>query len=724
MKDNIRSIFDNYVKHKHKIRFAILSVFLGLSIIATLITSSYTYFQMENVMKITSRDLIDKTQRVIINDTMDYLNPARFIPMISAGLMHRDTEDILQSHELEEFLMESLAEFPQIDAFYNGDENGDALIVGRVGFKRVYVFSENKPLPEAAIYFVRKINREKTPNREQRYYYTIDCELIAQEQNTLDSNTFDPRLRPWYASAKRTKQRIWTNIYLYETRDLGLTFAVPIFNNEYDLSKVMSADITVTKISDLLSHQKASRSGINFIVTADGSLAGYPDATRLVQTINHQPQIARLDQINEPSLLKAFNLYQKTHEPHIFFTNDNIDYIAHFTPFPSSLGKNWILGMVAPADDFIGPIKETSREVLMISVIILGLASLFLVIFSHKISYPIERLAGQMLKIRNLDIEDEPPIDSSLQELSQMDQALRAMKEGLNSFSKFVPKSLVQRLIESGQEAKLGGERKHLTFLFSDIENFTAISEKMSSDQLIKLLSEYLNELSTIILHQHGTIDKYIGDSIMAFWGAPDRDEQQVFHACHAVWLCAKKLDDLNHQWSLQGKPPLKTRFGLHQGDAVVGNVGSADRLNYTVIGDNVNLGSRLEGLNKMYGTYIMASEVVYEKAKDKFLFRLIDIVAVKGREEGIKVYQMIGKFEDNPKPSVSPQDVSMVAKTQLAFEAYLAQDWARAKTFYDDLIKDNPDDKIAQLYLQRISDFKMTPPPENWDGINHLKIK
>ncbi|MGI4852157.1 MAG: adenylate/guanylate cyclase domain-containing protein [Janthinobacterium lividum] len=723
MSDMIFGSLSHYLGKKRKIRFAILSVFLGLSISATLLTSFYTYFQMEKVMNITSRDLIDKTQRVIINDTMDYLNPARFIPMISAGLVKRDGQNLIHNLDLDNFLMESLDEFPQIDAFYNGDEQGNALIVGRIGNIRTYAFTSTSPLPNDVIYFVRKINRATTPFQESRFYYNINGEQVAYETRDQGTINFDPRLRPWYQAAKKIQERHWTDIYLYETLDLGLTYAVPVYQNQ-ELINVMSADITVNKISDLLLHQKASRSGINFIVTPEGTLVGYPDSSKIVLTANKQPQIARLEQVGEPSLIAAYQLYQKNHESHLFFTFENIDYIAHFTPFPEASGKDWILGVVVPADDFIGPIKQTSREVWVISLIILAIASIILVIFSHKISYPIERLAGQMHRIRTLDIEEESPIESGLQELSQMDEALRSMKEGLNSFSKFVPKVLVQRMIASGQEAKLGGERKRLTFLFSDIEGFTSISERIPSDILIKHLSEYLSELSTIIIHHYGTIDKYIGDSIMAFWGAPERDEQQIYHACQSVWLCSRRLHDLNVEWAKQGRPIMRTRFGLHQGEAIVGNVGSADRLNYTVIGDNVNLGSRLEGINKMYGTSIIASETVYEKAKDKFLFRLLDKVAVKGKDKGIKIYEMIGKYNDTSGMSVTAEDISRSVKTQVAFETYMKQQWQDAERMYRELLDENSKDHIAAMYLERLTEFKKNPPPLDWGGVNHLHSK
>ena len=242
----------------------------------------------------------------------------------------------------------------------------------------------------------------------------------------------------------------------------------------------------------------------------------------------------------------------------------------------------------------------------------------------------------------------------------------------------------------------------------------------MPSDLLIKHLSNYLNELSSIILSQHGTIDKYIGDSIMAFWGAPERDDHQILHACQAVWACHRRLQALNLIWQEAGKPALPTRFGLHQGEAIVGNVGSADRLNYTVIGDNVNLSSRLEGINKVYGTSIIVSEKIYEKAKDKFLFRILDIVAVKGKEKGIKIFEMMGRQSGSGEDMVSPQHIELAALTQHAFSVYQKGKWDEALGLYTDMLAFYPQDPVAALYLERLTTFQHTPPALGWDGIYH----
>lgn len=723
MAKGLQNIIHRFFDGKRKIRFAILSVFIGLSAASTLITSTYTYLQIEQVIRATSRDLIDKTQKAIINDIVDFLHPARYSPIIGAG-MEKQEPNLLKENVFIQYLLSSLHEFHQIDAFYTGDEQGNSYIVGRVLGNKVYTFSKDKPLPPGCAYFLRVITRDKNVAGEKKYYLNTNNQIITSEENPSHLNIYDARVRPWYSNTKKTKKHFWTDIYLYETGDLGLTSAAPIIDDAGNVIAVIGADVTVNKISDLLAHQKVSRSGINFIVDESGSVVGYPDPDRIIIQNGGTSRVAQLEQLGEPALLKAYDLYKKEGERHIFFNHDGIDYIGHFTQFPKSSSNNWTLGMVVPADDFIGPIKKTNFDVMIISTMILLIACILLMIFSHKISYPIEVLADQMRKISRLDIDDDAAFDSGLHEISQMNDALHAMKEGLSSFSKFVPKSLVQRLIQSGQVAHLGGERKRLTILFSDVEGFTSIAEKTNSNDLLRQFSDYLNALSTLILTHHGTIDKYIGDAIMAFWGAPDKDDNQVYHGCHTMLLCLRRLEVLNEAWAKAGKPIFKTRFGLHTGDALVGNVGSSDRMNYTLIGDSVNLASRLEGANKNYGTYALVSESVHEKVKDKFLFRPLDIVAVKGKEKGIKIYELMAKKTDDPDLAPRPHQEHQAIQTRLGFDAYLKRDWDGARQIFETLKTTHPDDFVASLYIDRCILYAQTPPPDDWDGVFHLKTK
>jgi len=190
----------------------------------------------------------------------------------------------------------------------------------------------------------------------------------------------------------------------------------------------------------------------------------------------------------------------------------------------------------------------------------------------------------------------------------------------------------------------LAAAKKTIAILFSDIKNFTSIAEEMDPDQLTHLICEYFDELSKIIISNKGTIDKFIGDSIMAFWGAPLSEEKPCFHAAKSALISLHYLEILNAKWQSEGKPKLLTRFGIHIGEAIVGNIGSAERLNYTAVGDAINIASRLENINKIYGTKIIVSEDVYQFIKDQFVLRMLDHVTLKGKAKVSYIYELIAE--------------------------------------------------------------------------------
>jgi adenylate cyclase len=295
----------------------------------------------------------------------------------------------------------------------------------------------------------------------------------------------------------------------------------------------------------------------------------------------------------------------------------------------------------------------------------------------------------------------------------------------LRSFTKYMPRSLVLKLLKSGQDIELGGETRQLTILFSDVESFTSVSERMAPDDLMHHISDYFENLTRIILSQSGTIDKYIGDAIMAFWGAPDEDPDKNTHACRAALLCQARLKVLNETWVREEKPPLVTRIGIHTGDCVVGNMGSSERMNYTLIGDSVNLASRLEGVNKIYGTHIIISEAVYENVKGQFLARPLDIVAVKGKEKGVRIYELVGQYNAEPEIVPTPEQEAFTREFTRGFEFYLKMNWDIALNSFSALKNtNNLYPEIVEMYIDRCKTFRKTPPSDDWDGVYHLKTK
>jgi len=211
------------------------------------------------------------------------------------------------------------------------------------------------------------------------------------------------------------------------------------------------------------------------------------------------------------------------------------------------------------------------------------------------------------------------------------------------TFSKFVSASVVDELLKDPSKVKLGGEKKILTVLFSDIRGFTSISEQLTPEELVEHLNIYLQAMTDIVIDTEGTLDKYIGDAIMAFWGAPIELENHALKSCQAALRMMDKMAEINNVWEHEKKPVLDIGIGINTGDMVVGCMGSSSRMDYTLMGDNVNLGSRLEGTNKVYRTNIIISDFTYQYVKDHVIVRELDLIRVKGKALPVKIYELIG---------------------------------------------------------------------------------
>jgi len=281
------------------------------------------------------------------------------------------------------------------------------------------------------------------------------------------------------------------------------------------------------------------------------------------------------------------------------------------------------------------------------------------------------------------------------------------------NFKRYVPADLVVQLINKNILADLGGEQQELTVFFSDISKFTSIAEKMEPEKVVQDLCIYFESISKTILANNGTIDKYIGDSVMAFWGAPVPMDDHAKKACHAALTVKESLRTLFNQWNSQGKIPFLTRIGIHTGNVLVGNLGYKERLNYTVMGDTVNVSSRLEGINKIYGTEIIVSESVYNKCPDDFDFRLLDRVFLLGRYEAMNIYELVS-FKDN----VNKRQKIINEYYEKGLQFYFDQKWLEAIKYFNTVIKYHPSDAPGRLMRERCLVYMKNPPQKDWDGV------
>ncbi|NBO24272.1 MAG: adenylate/guanylate cyclase domain-containing protein [Chlamydiae bacterium] len=276
------------------------------------------------------------------------------------------------------------------------------------------------------------------------------------------------------------------------------------------------------------------------------------------------------------------------------------------------------------------------------------------------------------------------------------------MRVALKSFGRYVPKEVVKKFIDQRQTIDTSTERRDLTILFSDIENFTTISETISSETLTQLLSAYFGYFSKIIVENEGTIDKYIGDSMMAFWNAPNYVIDHGQKACYAALKFMKILKNEDEKNILM---KAKTRFGIHSGEVLVGNIGTQERLNYTVIGNAVNTASRLESLNKTYGTTILISESTHEKIGLRFISRPIDFIVVKGRTQGITIFEILGLQEENQELSATPQERELSSLFSKAYAEFQSGHLDMAKKLFYEIIEKFPNDQPTKIYLERLKE-------------------
>lgn len=282
-------------------------------------------------------------------------------------------------------------------------------------------------------------------------------------------------------------------------------------------------------------------------------------------------------------------------------------------------------------------------------------------------------------------------------------------KEVIRTFSLYVAPQVVDQLVAHPDRIRLGGERRKITVMFADLAGFTSFSESLSPEQVTHLLNRHFTEMTDIVLEYNGTVARFIGDAIMAFWGAPLDDEDQASHAVAAAIAMQKAMVAMRETLAQEGLPLAHMRIGIHAGSAVVGNLGSAKRFDYTAIGDDVNLAARLEGINKLYGTGIIVSGKTVRQIRKDISFRLIDKVVVKGKSQAVEVYSPC----DDPK---------LVEFSKKAIQLFRNQEWDAAESCWRELLAIAPDDELAKLYLERIASFRISPPPENWDGVMKLE--
>ncbi|HEY8090805.1 MAG TPA: adenylate/guanylate cyclase domain-containing protein [Polyangiaceae bacterium] len=369
--------------------------------------------------------------------------------------------------------------------------------------------------------------------------------------------------------------------------------------------------------------------------------------------------------------------------------------------------QSWSVGIIAP-DTYYTRDLQALRDRFLLALLAFTLLAL---VSGVAVLRPVRRSLAQVVeataRMRRFDLAPSPT-DAPLREVAEIMEGVERAKTSMRTLGKYVPLDLVKQLYVANVEPALGGEMVDLSLMFTDIEGFTSLAEHLPPDALAQALGAYLQAMTDGVQSTQGTVDKFIGDAVMAFWNAPNPAPDHPLRACRAVLACLRKTRELYASEAWSGLKPLVTRYGLHTGRVMVGNFGAPDRLSYTALGDGVNLAARLEGLCKQYGVVTLASEAVVKAVGDAVAFRLVDRVAVKGKQEAVRVYELL----ESPRSELAPYE--------RAYDAYLARDFVTAL----DLLRALPDDGPGRVLAARCESLRIDPPPSGWDGVYVAKSK
>jgi adenylate cyclase len=294
----------------------------------------------------------------------------------------------------------------------------------------------------------------------------------------------------------------------------------------------------------------------------------------------------------------------------------------------------------------------------------------------------------------------------------------RSKRQFTELFGQYVPPELVDKMAKNPEQYSMEGKKENLTVLFSDVRGFTTISESLEPAELAQFINGYLTSMSLVIRNNRGTLDKYIGDAIMAFWGAPVEDKEHARQAVISALMMQEELQNLQAEFKARGWPDIKIGIGVNSGDMTVGDMGSKVRKAYTVMGDAVNLGSRLEGITKQYGVGILVGEETRKLVND-VVFREVDKVRVKGKDEPITIYEPIGIDG-----AVDKSVMDEIRLWNQALKHYRSQDWDQAELQLINLQRMNPECHLYPIYIEKVAEHRAHPPGAGWDGVTKFETK
>jgi adenylate cyclase len=540
-------------------------------------------------------------------------------------------------------LVKGLASSPHLDGLYVGYRDGS--FIHAVSLDNDKTWRQLLSAPKEAAFALRIISHaspDATPTSVWRFL-DGNGELLAELAPT--EAAYDPRRRPWYRQALATPGMVSVGPYVTATtRALALTLAE---RHHAGKDAVAGADILLATIGRFLADEKVSPRGRAFILDNAGSLVIHSDPTLMEKLLFLQARKRRAaagdPNVDDAAVAAARAALPAADGPFTFSTADEI-YLGQTAAirFSTLLAGNRLVVM-APLSDFTAANDQLLHRGLVVSGLLLASGIIIAILIARLITRSLSALTDEAVHLSDFEFDQPASGKTYIREINSLADALGAARDAIRSFALYVPRELVRKIVTSRGGSESGAARQEVTVLFTDIRDFTTISERHSPEAVVAMLSTYFELMNKGVERHNGAIIQFLGDSVFAMWNAPVNDPDHADNACRAALDLAAALRDFNAERRTRGEPEFVTRFGLHSGPAVVGSVGAERRLVYTAMGDTVNVASRLEGINKEFGTTILASRAVKDRCERHFIFRPLGFHQAKGRAEKVELFELTG---------------------------------------------------------------------------------
>src|SRR6516225_8493619 len=675
------------------------ALFVLLSIPVLIFILAYNYRQNAAAINATLNDVVTQTKHVSIDDAGNLINPVAATLRLLAAAAAENPEEF-RNEASRDMLFQALTSAPQIDAAYVSFEDGFHRVVTRIDDDRRRSDPKIPPSANWHSSYIDSFSGSPRRVRHRTFYDKWPHVVGSYDVGTIE----DIRALAGYQAAKDARALIVEGPR--PNPDTGfpvIILRVPIIKDGAFVG-CASANITLDVLSRFLTSHRASSHSTTVIANpTEGTIIAYPDPKKGVRLENGRLEMAKLDTIDDGNVREAYRLQSDTNRDDFLFRSPQggEEISASFTRFPGSFGKPWGVITLTPTDDFVGTLKRTNKQMIALIAGLTGIELLLIYFLSRRLSRPIESVSQDLRAVEDLTFSYRGPTPSNIREIKELQTAVKLFETSLRSFSSFVPLDVVRKLVKTGTPLTLGVEQRFMTVLFTDLKDFSTLSEQMAPNDLLAQLSRYFEVVSQAIAEEHGTVDKFIGDGIMAFWGAPAHRSDHALRGCRGALRATRRMQRLNDEWNAEGRPRLHLRIGLHSAEVLVGNVGSSERLSYTVMGDGVNVAARLEGINKTFGTTICISDSVLAAVETDVMARPLRSVQVKGRKQAFMIYELMGIRNCDDPELVVPEDADKLCEmTRLASDLFERGKLDQAAGGYDEILRAFPCDPVAKALL------------------------